>query len=98
MTAAVISIATLGVIRLPLAYLGAIKIGPKGVWTAFFISNIAGALIAYLWYQKGTWRQTVTDEDKVKGEVAEEAKGFGETITEKAENFLPDKILNSSNK
>lgn len=87
-TAAVISIATLGLIRLPIAYIGSIKIGTKGVWAAFFISNVAGALIAYLWYQKGTWRQTVTDEDKAKGEVAEETEGFGETITESIRNSV----------
>ena len=93
-TAAIISIATLGVIRLPLAYIGAIKIGPKGVWTAFFISNIAGALIAYTWYQKGTWRQTVTEDEEAKGEVAEETEGFSETITEKLDTLLPENLLN----
>lgn len=81
-TAAVISIATLGLIRLPIAYIGAIEIGTRGVWAAFFISNILGAAIAYTWYQRGTWRQTVTDEDRGRGEVAEEAEGFGETFTE----------------
>ncbi|MEF8880404.1 MAG: MATE family efflux transporter [Candidatus Nanohaloarchaea archaeon] len=60
-TAAIISIMTLGLIRLPLAYIGAVEVGTKGVWTAFFISNISGAMIAYLWYQKGTWRQKITD-------------------------------------
>lgn len=82
LTAAVISIATLALIRLPIAYFGAIEIGTRGVWAAFFISNFAGAVIAYLWYQKGTWRQTITEDDKSRGEVAEEAEGFGETITE----------------
>lgn len=88
MTAAAISIATLGLIRLPIAYIGSIRIGTTGVWAAFFISNVAGAAIAYLWYQRGTWRQTVTDEEKAKGEVAEEASEFGETITEKLGSLL----------
>ena len=83
MTAAAISIATLGLIRLPIAYIGSIKIGTTGVWAAFFISNVTGALIAYLWYQKGTWRQSLTEDDKARGETAEEASEFGETITEK---------------
>jgi putative MATE family efflux protein len=82
MTAAVISIATLGVIRLPIAYFGAVNFGTTGVWTAFFISNVSGAVIAYLWYQRGTWKQQVTEEGRQKGEVAEESEGFGETITE----------------
>ncbi|QKQ98538.1 MATE family efflux transporter [Candidatus Nanohaloarchaea archaeon] len=81
-TAAVISIATLGLIRLPIAYFGAINIGTRGVWAAFFISNVAGAGIAYLWYQRGTWRQRITEEEKAKGEVSEETGGTGGSITE----------------
>lgn len=87
-TAAVISIMTLGVIRLPIAYWGAINIGTQGVWAAFFISNVAGAMIAYLWYQRGTWKQTITDEDRAKGEVAEEAGDFGDTIIESTEEWF----------
>ncbi|MFP4230116.1 MAG: MATE family efflux transporter [Candidatus Nanohaloarchaea archaeon] len=82
LTAGVISIATLGLIRLPVGYFGALEIGTKGVWIAFFVSNVAGASLAYLWYQRGTWRQTITEEGKIQGEVAEETSEFGETITE----------------
>ncbi|MFB6100779.1 MAG: MATE family efflux transporter [Candidatus Nanohalobium sp.] len=60
-TAAAISVATLGLIRLPIAYFGASNIGINGVFAAFFISNVAGASIAYLWYRKGTWRQSMTE-------------------------------------
>ncbi len=91
-TAAIISISTLGVIRLPIAYWGAINIGTKGVWAAFFISNIAGAAIAYLWYQRGTWRQSITEDDKAKGDIAEENEGFRENLIEKLglKNLCPD--------
>ena len=91
-TAAVISIATLGVIRLLIAYFGSIQLGTKGVWAAFFISNVLGAFIAYSWYQRGTWKQTVTDEDKAKGEIAQETEGFGDTITQKVGSVLPDSV------
>ena len=87
-TAAITSIATLGLIRLPIAYFGAIETGTAGVWLAFAISNIAGAAIAYIWYQKGTWRQTLTDEEKVKGEVAEETEEFSESLTESLKSRL----------
>ena len=89
-TAAVISIATLGLIRLPIAYIGSIRLGTTGVWAAFFISNVLGALIAYSWYQKGTWKQSLTDDDKARGEVAEEVEEAGGTITEKYGSLLPD--------
>jgi len=87
-TAAVISVTTLGAIRLPIAYLGAVNIGTRGVWAAFFISNVAGALIAYLWYQRGTWKQSITDEEKDDGEVAEETGGFNEGMTESIKEWL----------
>lgn len=91
-TAAVISIATLGLIRLPIAYFGAINIGTRGVWAAFFISNVLGATIAYLWYQKGTWRQKITEEELEKGEVAEDVEEIGETITGRISNSIYRKL------
>lgn len=91
-TAAVISIATLGLIRLPIAYIGAANIGTRGVWIAFFISNTVGATIAYLWYQKGTWRQQITEDQQAQGETAEETEGFGETITEQAEETISEVV------
>lgn len=39
-------------------------------------------MLAYLWFLRGTWRQTVTEEDRAKGKTAGESEGFGETITE----------------
>ncbi|MFC7070676.1 MATE family efflux transporter [Halobaculum lipolyticum] len=65
MTAAAISILMLGVIRTPVA-LGLARpdilslpidgFGSTGIWMAFAVSNTAGAVIAYLWYRRGTWR------------------------------------------
>ena len=78
LTAAVISITMLGVIRLPLAYfgvrppafLGIDSLGTVGLWVAFAVSNTLGAIMAYLWYQRGTWR----DAD-VRGEPAVDDDG-----------------------
>jgi len=65
MTAAAISILMLGFIRLPVA-LGLARpdilglplpaFDSTGIWMAFAVSNTAGAIIAYLWYRRGTWR------------------------------------------
>ncbi|GAB7011114.1 hypothetical protein JCM31271_30570 [Halorubrum trueperi] len=57
LTAAAISVVMLGVIRLPIAWVAAGAIGETGIWLAFAISNVAGTVIAYLWYQRGTWRE-----------------------------------------
>lgn len=71
--AAVISITTLGGIRLPVAYLASqftlpipfaeALSGVRGIWVAFFVSNIAGAVIAYLWFRRETWRDGDVRED-----------------------------------
>ena len=59
LTAAAISILMLGVIRLPFAYFASQSwgYGSTGIWMAFTVSNTAGALIAYAWYRRGTWRK-----------------------------------------
>ncbi|MFB6156053.1 MAG: MATE family efflux transporter [Haloferacaceae archaeon] len=58
LVAAAISILTLAGIRLPIAYVASqYLIGVRGIWTAFFVSNVAGAVIAWLWFRRGTWRE-----------------------------------------
>jgi putative MATE family efflux protein len=88
LVAAAIAVSTLGLIRLPISYFGAIHLGTRGVWIGFIASNILGALIAYLLYRRGSWRQTVTEEEQQKGQVAEETGDYGETITESASRKL----------
>ena len=67
MIAAAIAITMLGFIRLPVAWVGAQQLGPNGIWLAFSVSNAAGALIAYAWYSRGTWR----DADATRGPGAD---------------------------
>jgi len=67
LVAAAIAILTLGGIRLPVAYIASqfrlpipyadVVFGVRGIWTAFFVSNVAGAVIAWLWFRRGTWRE-----------------------------------------
>jgi Na+-driven multidrug efflux pump len=67
LVAAAISILTLGGIRLPVAFVASqFKLpipyaqavhGVRGIWVAFFVSNVAGAAIAWLWFRRGTWRE-----------------------------------------
>ncbi|MFC6721388.1 MATE family efflux transporter [Halobacteriaceae bacterium SHR40] len=56
LTAAGISVFMLGVIRFPIAWVGADMLGERGIWLSFAISNVVGALVAYAWYNRGTWR------------------------------------------
>jgi len=56
LTAAGISVFMLGVIRFPIAWVGADMLGESGIWLSFAISNVVGALVAYAWYNRGTWR------------------------------------------
>ncbi|MCG1003332.1 MULTISPECIES: MATE family efflux transporter [Halobacterium] len=71
LTAAAISVLMLGVIRLPVAWFAAQEIGETGIWVAFAVSNVVGALVAYAWYQRGTWRDAdLTESDVASPEAA----------------------------
>ena len=65
LTAAAISVLMLGVIRFPIAWFAAEPLGESGIWLSFAVSNVAGALIAYGWYRRGTWRDSNLTEAKV---------------------------------
>ena len=56
LTAAAIAIFTLGIVRFPIAWVGAHQWGTRGLWLSFAISNVVGATIALAWYKRGTWR------------------------------------------
>jgi putative MATE family efflux protein len=58
LVAAAISIVMLAVVRLPVAwgniqYLG---MDQTGIWMSFLVSNVVGAVLAVLWFKRGTWR------------------------------------------
>ena len=83
LTAAAISILTLAGIRLPLAWVASQDIlatqwwilgemTPKGIWVGFAVSNVAGAVIAWLWFRRGTWREADLTESEPGQSVAEE--------------------------
>jgi putative MATE family efflux protein len=54
--AAVIAITFMGFIRLPIAWFLSLSLGPPGIWWGFVVSNVLGAIIAWTWYRRGTWR------------------------------------------
>jgi len=83
-TAALISVGMLGGIRLPIAYVAAfpLALGSSGVWLAFAISNVLGGLIAFGWFQAGTWRGMSLTDDAPENELAgaeEDTARDGET-------------------
>jgi len=83
MTAAAISVFTLGVVRFPVAWLTAGPLGETGIWLSFAISNVVGAVVAYGLYRRGTWRDTdLTDDadgpDVEPGDTAAEQPAGGD--------------------
>jgi putative MATE family efflux protein len=58
MIAATIAIFTQGIVRLPVAWFAVIEFdfGTTGLFASFVVSNILGAVIAFAWYRRGTWR------------------------------------------
>ncbi|MBP1986319.1 MATE family efflux transporter [Halolamina salifodinae] len=65
LTAAAISVLTLGVIRFPIAWITAEPLGETGIWLSFAVSNVLGAAIAYALYKRGTWRESDLTEESV---------------------------------
>jgi putative MATE family efflux protein len=63
LTAAALSVAMLGVIRLPVAWVASRSMGPDGIWMAFAVSNVAAAALAVLWFRRGTWRDADLTDD-----------------------------------
>ncbi|WP_066417101.1 MATE family efflux transporter [Halorubrum aethiopicum] len=70
LTAAAISVVTLGVVRFPIAWVAAGRIGETGIWLSFAVSNVVGAAIAYAWYRRGTWRTGDLTGSGVDGAIA----------------------------
>ena len=75
MTSMVLSIVSLWVLRFPLAYILSqhTALAEIGLWIAFPITNVIAAIIAIVWFMKGTWKQKqVTKEIKLVDETIEE--------------------------
>jgi len=71
LVAAAVSILMLGIVRLPVAWVlarlsptelawlpidAASVVGASGIWVSFAVSNVVGAVTAYLWFRTGSWR------------------------------------------
>ena len=88
--AAAISVVTLAGIRLPIAYIasqyrlpipfGDALFGVRGIWIAFFVPNIAGATIAWLWFRRGTWHEGDVRGPAGTGDAASEGEFEGPSI------------------
>ena len=76
--AAVISILTLGVLRFPLAWVGAEYLGSSGVWLAFAVSTVVGGAIAYVWFTWVDWLGGGLTE----GSIASGVEDAGENASE----------------
>lgn len=61
----VLGLIRLWALRLPFAYLLSTLLGSRGIWIGMSLSNILGAVLAYLWYRRETWKETVTKEEVI---------------------------------
>ncbi|MFW5955948.1 MAG: MATE family efflux transporter [Halorhabdus sp.] len=72
-TAMVLSIIALWIGRVPLVYLLAVNpgwLGVLGIWIGFAAGDIIGAIVAALWFTRGTWKEAVIDETGGSDETA----------------------------
>ncbi len=85
MTSMILSIISLWILRFPLAYILSkhTALAEIGIWAAFPAANIIVAVIAIIWFMKGTWKQKqITEEIKLTKETTKE------TIIEEGMNSL----------
>lgn len=77
MASMVLSIISLWILRFPLSYLFSMHtpLRERGIWLAFPIANVIAALVALLWFIKGTWKdKDLLGEKKLKEETIREAR------------------------
>lgn len=70
-----LSIISLWILRVPLAYLLSTRahLAEVGIWIAFPAANIIAAAIAIIWFAKGTWKQkNITKEIKLTEKITKE--------------------------
>jgi putative MATE family efflux protein len=82
-TSMVFAFLSLWVFRLPLAYvlLVSFGLGAVGVWYAIAFSNVAGAIVAGAWFLRGTWTESVVEENAERdGSAACEGDCIGDHI------------------
>ncbi len=63
------------VIQFPLAYLLAVTfdMGSVGIWWSFAGTNVLSTLVAWVWYQRGTWKKkNLLGDAQLRREVSEE--------------------------
>jgi putative MATE family efflux protein len=76
LTAAAIAILMLGIVRLPVAWIASQGVlpttfwffdspNPQGIWFAFAVSNLVAAVVAFVWFERGTWRDVDLTDDEV---------------------------------
>jgi putative MATE family efflux protein len=70
-TAMAFSMLALWVGRVPTVfYLGFVTgWGPTGIWVGMAMGNVLGAIAAALWFTRGTWKETVIDEEEASASV-----------------------------
>lgn len=72
----VLSILSFWVLQFPIAYVLSKHTGlvEVGIWLAIPISNVLTALIAYIWYKKGSWKKKqIIEPGKLETEVVKES-------------------------
>ena len=72
----VLSLISLWLLRVPLAYFLSYytSLAEKGLWWAFPIANVVGAMLTVAWFAKGTWKKKrLTEEIKIVEKTVEES-------------------------
>ncbi|MDD3399518.1 MAG: MATE family efflux transporter [Candidatus Paceibacterota bacterium] len=75
-TSMVLTLVSLWVLLLPLAYFLSQRtsLAETGIWIAFPVADIIATVVTIIWFLRGTWKnKKITEEVKIKEKIAEEA-------------------------
>ncbi|QFU83311.1 MATE family efflux transporter [Natronorubrum aibiense] len=72
-TALAFSVLGLWLVRVPVTYvlIFVIDWGTTGIWTGVVVGDIVGALAAVAWFTRGTWKESLLEEDETTAEQSD---------------------------
>jgi len=81
LVAALIAVFSIGIVRIPMALVGGLNFGPVGVWWAFPLSNMLGAVLAIVLFYRDDWSdQRVSDVERAAGQVVDDVEDIDDTF------------------
>lgn len=84
-----VALLAFGTVTLGPLTLAGLELGATGIWIGMALGNTVGAIVAVAWFARGTWKETVIEEDgdeEAPAERADRADATGDTPDARGED------------